>query len=74
MANLKLKLACWGYDRTRPLIDGRVRLEGIDLEIDILCLRQSPDRSTLASLSAALRPGHDHRLNGLLRKREPLSP
>ncbi len=49
MANLKLKLACWGYDRTRPLIDGRVRLEDIDLEIDILRPRQSPDRSTLAS-------------------------
>jgi len=74
MANLKLKLACWDYDRTRPLIDGRVRLEGIDLEIDILRPRQSRDRSTLASLCAALRSGHDHRLNGLLRKREPLRP
>jgi 4,5-dihydroxyphthalate decarboxylase len=32
MANLKLTLACWDYDRTRPLLDGRVRPEGIDLE------------------------------------------
>ena len=36
MANLKLTLACWDYDRTRPLIDGRVKPEGIDLDIEIL--------------------------------------
>jgi 4,5-dihydroxyphthalate decarboxylase len=36
MANLKLTLACWDYDRTRPLIDGRVKPEGIDLDITIL--------------------------------------
>ena len=24
MTRLKLNLACWDYDRTRPLIDGRV--------------------------------------------------
>ncbi len=36
MANLKLTLACWDYDRTRPLIDGRVRPEGIDLDIKLL--------------------------------------
>ena len=36
MANLKLTLACWDYDRTRPLIDGRVKPEGIDLDIQIL--------------------------------------
>jgi 4,5-dihydroxyphthalate decarboxylase len=28
---LKLTLACWDYDRTRALADGRVRPEGIDL-------------------------------------------
>ncbi|MEA3182698.1 MAG: hypothetical protein QOI59_6221, partial [Gammaproteobacteria bacterium] len=33
MANLKLTLACWDYDRTRALFDGRVRPEGIDLEL-----------------------------------------
>jgi 4,5-dihydroxyphthalate decarboxylase len=33
MANLKLTLACWDYDRTRALFDGRVRPEGIDLEM-----------------------------------------
>ncbi len=31
MAELRLTLACWDYDRTRALIDGRVRPEGIDL-------------------------------------------
>jgi 4,5-dihydroxyphthalate decarboxylase len=40
MANLKLTLACWDYDRTRPLIDGRVKPEGIDLDIKILRPRQ----------------------------------
>jgi 4,5-dihydroxyphthalate decarboxylase len=38
--NLKLTLACWDYDRTRPLIDGRVRPEGIDLDITVLRPRQ----------------------------------
>jgi 4,5-dihydroxyphthalate decarboxylase len=36
MANLRLTLACWDYDRTRPLIDGRVKPDGIDLDIQIL--------------------------------------
>ena len=29
--NLPLTLACWDYDRTRPLMDNRVKLDGIDL-------------------------------------------
>jgi 4,5-dihydroxyphthalate decarboxylase len=29
--NLALTLACWSYDRTRALFDGRVRPDGIDL-------------------------------------------
>ena len=33
MANLKITLACWDYDRTRALFDGRVRPEGVDLEL-----------------------------------------
>ena len=36
MSKLKLTLACWDYDRTRPLIDGRVQPEGIDLNVLIL--------------------------------------
>ena len=31
MSKLKLTLACGRYDRTQPLIDGRVRPEGVDL-------------------------------------------
>ncbi len=31
MGNLQLSLACWDYDRTRPLRDGRVRVDGVDL-------------------------------------------
>ena len=31
MSNLKLTLACGRYDRTQPLIDGRVEPEGVDL-------------------------------------------
>ena len=44
MANLKLKLACWDYDRTRPLIDGRVKPEGIDLDVEVLRPRQTFQR------------------------------
>jgi 4,5-dihydroxyphthalate decarboxylase len=36
MSNLPLKIAFWDYDRTRPLIDGQVRPEGIDLDIHVL--------------------------------------
>jgi 4,5-dihydroxyphthalate decarboxylase len=31
MADLHLTLACWDYDRTRALADGRVRPEGVEL-------------------------------------------
>jgi 4,5-dihydroxyphthalate decarboxylase len=41
VANLKLKLACWDYDRTRALIDGRVEPEGIDLEISVMRPREA---------------------------------
>jgi 4,5-dihydroxyphthalate decarboxylase len=41
MLKLKLTLACWDYDRTRPLIDGRVQAEGIDLDIKVLRPRET---------------------------------
>src|SRR5436309_6346814 len=44
MADLKLTLACWDYDRTRPLIDGRVKPDGIELKIEILRPRQAFQR------------------------------
>ena len=44
MPNLKLRLACWDYDRTRPLMDGRVKPDGIDLDINVLRPRQSFQR------------------------------
>ncbi len=31
MANVKMTLACWDYDRTRALMDGSVKPDGIDL-------------------------------------------
>ena len=31
MARLGLSLACWNYDRVRALVDGRVKVEGVDL-------------------------------------------
>lgn len=31
MSKLKLTLACWDYDRTRALVDGRVQVDGVDL-------------------------------------------
>jgi 4,5-dihydroxyphthalate decarboxylase len=36
MPNLKLTLACGRYDRTQPLIDGRVVPEGVDLTFIVL--------------------------------------
>jgi len=36
MADLKLTFACWDYDRTRPLMDGRVKPDGIELDIKVL--------------------------------------
>ena len=33
MSKLALTLACWNYDRTRALVDGRVHAEGLDLTI-----------------------------------------
>jgi 4,5-dihydroxyphthalate decarboxylase len=44
MANLRLSLACWDYDRTRPLIDGRVKPDGIDLDVQILRPHQTFQR------------------------------
>lgn len=31
MTSLNLTVACWDYDRVRPLMDGRLRAEGVDL-------------------------------------------
>lgn len=44
MANLTLTLACWDYDRTRPLIDGRIKPDGIELDIHVLRPRQAFQR------------------------------
>ena len=40
MADLPLTLACWNYDRTRPLMDGRVKPDGIALDIKMMRPRQ----------------------------------
>jgi 4,5-dihydroxyphthalate decarboxylase len=40
MPNLPLTLACWDYDRTRPLFDGRVKAEGLDLDFQVMRPRQ----------------------------------
>ncbi|MFL6805600.1 MAG: PhnD/SsuA/transferrin family substrate-binding protein [Xanthobacteraceae bacterium] len=44
MTDLRLTLACWDYDRTRPLIDGRIKPDGIDLDIKILRPRETFQR------------------------------
>ncbi|WP_417591533.1 ABC transporter substrate-binding protein [Parasphingorhabdus sp.] len=36
MTNLPISLACWNYDRTQALADGRVRPDGIDLNLQTL--------------------------------------
>ena len=40
MPNLPLTLACWDYDRTRPLFDGRVKAEGIDFDFKVMRPRE----------------------------------
>ena len=32
MSRLRLTLACWDYDRVAALADGRVKVEGVDLD------------------------------------------
>ena len=44
MAQHSLSMACWDYDRTRPLIDGRVKPEGIDLRVQVMRPRQAFER------------------------------
>lgn len=44
MTDLPLTLACWDYDRTRPLIDGRVQPDGIALDVRIMRPRVAFDR------------------------------
>jgi 4,5-dihydroxyphthalate decarboxylase len=41
---LRLKMACWDYDRTRPLVDGRVTPEGVTLDISLMRPRQAFER------------------------------
>ena len=41
MPDLKLTLACWDSDRTRALIDGSVKPNGIDLDIKLLRPRET---------------------------------
>jgi 4,5-dihydroxyphthalate decarboxylase len=41
MARLSLSFACWDYDRTRALQDGRVRPEGIDLNYLVLPVEET---------------------------------
>jgi 4,5-dihydroxyphthalate decarboxylase len=38
---LPLTLACWDYDRTRPLMDGRVKPDGIDLDLRVMRPREA---------------------------------
>jgi ABC-type nitrate/sulfonate/bicarbonate transport system substrate-binding protein len=34
MADLRLRLGCWSYDRTRALMDGSVKPEGLELQFE----------------------------------------
>ena len=36
MTKLRVTLACGDYDRTRPLIEGKVNISGIDLDVTVL--------------------------------------
>ena len=41
MGKLQLSLACWDYDRTRPLLDGRVLVDGVDLKYLALIVEET---------------------------------
>jgi 4,5-dihydroxyphthalate decarboxylase len=41
VSDLKLRVAFWDYDRTRPLVDGRVRVSGVVLEPVLLRPREA---------------------------------
>lgn len=44
MSRARLTMACWDYDRTRALIDGRIKPEGIDLDVSIMRPRLAFER------------------------------
>ena len=44
MNRRRLRLACWDYDRTRPLIDGRVRPTDFELDISVMRPREAFNR------------------------------
>jgi len=41
MPKVPLTLACWNYDRSRPLVDGRVKPDGIDLDLRVMRPREA---------------------------------
>ena len=53
MSRLRLRLACWDYDRTRALREGRVQPDGIELDYLSLPVEQT------FSVSVCERVGHD---------------
>ena len=40
MTDIKLRLACWDYDRIEPLANGKVKPTGIDLNVEKLWLQE----------------------------------
>ncbi len=47
MSRLSLTFACWDYDRTRPLLDGTIQPEGIDLNGVVLTPAENFNRNLL---------------------------
>jgi 4,5-dihydroxyphthalate decarboxylase len=41
LPKLPLTPACWNYDRTRPLMDGSVKPDGIDLDLRVMRPREA---------------------------------
>jgi 4,5-dihydroxyphthalate decarboxylase len=41
MSNLRLTMGCWDYDRTRGVMDGSIRPDGIDLSCLSLPVEES---------------------------------
>ena len=47
MGKLRIKIAAWDYDRVRPIIDGRVPVEGCEVDFLVLPPEQCFHRAYL---------------------------
>jgi 4,5-dihydroxyphthalate decarboxylase len=71
MSRLSLTVASWDYDRVRALIDGRVRIEGCDVNYIVLSAEECFHRAYLHSEFDVSEIGFGPYLIGLSRGQQP---